>query len=214
MLIVGLTGGIGSGKSKVASLLADYGIRTIDSDQLARRAVEPGTEASRQILSRFGASVFSRDGSLDRQKMAEVAFADPRALEDLNKITHPAVASLMAQELAEFSQLDAERGKDQIVILEIPLLTKSTKTKYLINLVVVVDSDDEVRLERLVTKRKMNVLDARARMASQISRGERLELADYVIENNTSEQDLQREVEKCYTWLESQLELNSPKVSG
>jgi dephospho-CoA kinase len=204
MYISGLTGGIGSGKSLVSSIFSSLGANCIDCDVLARKAVEPGTQACKEILSRFGASVFSADGSLDRQKMAQIAFNDSQALSDLNEITHPAVGNLMAQELAKIGELETTSQRSQIVILEIPLLTSSTKQKYLLDSVIVVDADEETRFSRLVNSRKMDVLDVRARMAAQISRDDRLALSDYVIDNSSDEEHLKLEVDKCWAWLKSQ----------
>ena len=201
LFIVGLTGGIGSGKSTVCSLLAQKGAEIIDADQLARDAVEPGTQANQSIRERFGIQALSPDGTLDRQKVASIVFHDPSALADLNAITHPAVAKLMATKLGAIAGREAESDDNTIVVLDIPLLTQATRQKYPMQVVIVVDCPDEVRLSRLVTQRKMDVLDARARMASQIGRTDRLKLADFVVENGSSRGELDEEVDRLWKWL-------------
>ena len=203
MLIVGLTGGIGSGKSEVARLLVSHGAEVIDADLMARQAVEPGTEAHQAIVKRFGVKVLGAGGVLDRQKMADLAFHDPEALSDLNAITHPAVGALMAARMAEIAASEVPGGQEPVVVLEIPLLTASTRQRYPMEGVIVVDAPDEERLSRLVTSRKMNMLDARARMAAQIGREERLALADFVVDNSGDRAALAAEVERAWKWIGS-----------
>jgi dephospho-CoA kinase len=207
VIVVGLTGGIGSGKSAVAELLAAKGAEVIDADQLAREAVEPGTEALAAIVRRFGPGVLGEGGRLDREKMAAIAFSDPEALGDLNKITHPAVGALMLQRLATIEAKESEPSNPKVVVLEIPLLNRSIRARYPIDAVLVVDAPDEVRFQRLVTSRAMNPLDARQRMASQMPREERLELADYLIDNSGDRSALEQAVEEAWEWI---LELEKP----
>ena len=202
-MIIGLTGGIGSGKSSVAERLAERGAIILDADLMARQAVEPGTDAHKAIVERFGIKILAPDGSLDRQKVADIAFSDPTALTDLNAITHPAVGAMMAEAISVIDCAEQQGGDERIVVLDIPLLTASTRQRYPMEGVIVVDCSEELRTERLVTQRKMNVLDARARMAAQIKSDERLKLADIVVDNSGTLEDLDLEVEKVWKWAQS-----------
>lgn len=185
--MVGLTGGIGSGKSTVAALLAERGAVVIDADQLARDVVAAGTPGHRAVLDRFGPRVEAGDGSLDRKALAGVVFDDPEALADLNAIVHPAVRTAIAERLAELE------GTDAVVVLEIPLLVESGRS-YGASTVVVVDCREDVALRRLAEGRGMDEEDARRRMAAQVSRAERVAVADIVIDNSGSLADLERQV--------------------
>ena len=189
MLVVGLTGGIGSGKSTVAAMLATKGAVVVDADRLAREVVAPGTPGLAQILTRFGPSVVADDGSLDRPALAEVVFEDPAALADLNAIVHPAVRAAIEERLVEL------RGSGSgVVVLEIPLLVESGRT-YGASALIVVDCPPEVALRRLVEGRGMGEADAHRRMAAQISRADRLAAADIVIDNSGPMEALADEVD-------------------
>lgn len=201
MLVVGLTGGIGAGKSSACALLAGRGAVVVDADLLAREAVEPGTAAHAAIVERFGASVLAQDGTLDRQKVADVVFHDPEALSDLNAITHPAVGALMAERMAAVHASEEADGAERVVVLDIPLLSRATRERYPMAGVIVVDAPDDARLTRLVSSRSMDVLDARARMAAQSGREERLALADFVIDNSGDRDHLSREVARAWEWI-------------
>jgi dephospho-CoA kinase len=194
VLVVGLTGGIGSGKSTVARLLADKGAVVIDADRLAREVVEPGTEAYRRVVERFGPGVVAPDGTLDRPALARIVFADPEARRDLERITHPAIGARMAERMAELS------GTDAVVVLDVPLLVESGRTD--VAGVIVVDCPEEVAVERLVAQRGMDPVDARRRMAAQASREERLARADFVIDNSGSPEELRAQVERAWAWIE------------
>lgn len=175
MLKVGLTGGIGSGKSSVSALLAAHGAVVIDYDVLAREAVEPGSPALEAIAERFGAGVIAADGRLDRPALGALVFADAEALADLNGITHPAIGRL-----AVARQADA--GPDAIVVHDNPLLVEMGAAKHC-DVVIVVDVPEDVQVERLVSLRGMSEGDARARIAAQASRAQRTGAADLVIDN-------------------------------
>jgi dephospho-CoA kinase len=194
MVVVGLTGGIGSGKSTVAGLLADRGAVVIDADRLARDAVAVGTAGHRAVVDRFGASVVAGDGSLDRRALAGVVFDDPSALADLNGIVHPPVRAAIADRLAELE------GTDAVVVLEIPLLIESGLS-YGASQVVVVDCPEDVAVRRLAEGRGMDPADARRRIAAQASREERRAAADVVIDNGGSLDDLRRQVEELWARL-------------
>lgn len=192
MLVVGLTGGIGSGKSTVAALLASKGAVVIDADRLARDAVAPGTPGLAEVVARFGPEVLAGDGALDRQALARVVFGDPAALADLNAIVHPAVRAAIDQRLVELRASDPA-----VVVLEIPLLIESGRT-YGATAVIVVDCPPDVALRRLVEGRGMDEADARRRMAAQISRVDRLAAADIVIDNSGPVEALEAEVDRAW----------------
>jgi dephospho-CoA kinase len=193
MLTVGLTGGIGSGKSTVSGLLAKRGAVVIDADLIAREVVEPGQPALEALVERFGPSILTAAGDLDRPALAAVAFLDEAARLDLNRIVHPAVGALMAQRLAEAVAKGAG-----VVVLDIPLLAEGGRDRYDIAGVVVVDAPPEVALARLVGQRGMSEADALARIRSQASREERLAIADVVIDNQGGLADLEEEVERAW----------------
>ena len=184
VLAVGLTGGIGSGKSSVAELLVNHGAVLIDADRIAREVVEPGGAAYGPLVERFGPAVVAADGTIDRPALAAVAFAEPAALADLNAITHPAIAVVMAERRA------AVEGTDDVVVLDIPLLAPAHRDVLSLDVVVVVDCDPSVALERLVSQRGMGRADAEARMEAQVSREERLAGADLVVDNSGTRDEL------------------------
>lgn len=175
MLRVGLTGGIGAGKSEVSRLLASLGAVIVDADLIAREVVEPGTPGLAAVVAEFGAGVLRPDGSLDRPALGRVVFSDPDRLAALNAIVHP----LVRQRSAE---LEAAAGPSDVVVQDVPLLAENGLAP-LYDLVVVVDAPDEVRLDRLVRLRGMTEDEARARMAAQADRAQRLAVADVVIDN-------------------------------
>ena len=175
MLRVGLTGGIGSGKSTVSAMLSARGAVVIDYDLLAREVVDPGSPAMRAIAERFGDDVVAADGTLDRPALGALVFADPDALNDLNGITHPAIGALAAAR-------EESAGPDAIVVHDNPLLIEMGAAKRC-DVVLVVDVPEDVQIERLVTIRGMSETDARARLSAQASREERTGAADLLIDN-------------------------------
>jgi dephospho-CoA kinase len=194
MVVVGLTGGIGSGKSTVASMLAERGAVVVDADRLAREAVAVGTPGHRAVAERFGPAVVAGDGSLDRAALAGVVFDDPAALADLNAIVHPPVRAAIASRVAELE------GGASVVVLEIPLLVESGRS-YGESQVIVVDCPEDVAVARLVEHRGMDAVDARRRIAAQVSRADRLARADVVIENSGSLDDLRHQVDAVWSRL-------------
>lgn len=200
MLVVGLTGGIGSGKSTVAALLAGRGAATIDADALARAAVEPDGPAYRAVVDRFGIGVVGEGGHLDRGALARVVFADAAARSDLEGIVHPAVRAGVASRIAE---LAAGGDHDRVVVVEIPLLAESPASRAGLASVIVVDCPEDVAVARVVAARGMSEADARARMAAQASREERRALAGFVVDNSGTLDDLRAEVDRCWAWLET-----------
>ncbi len=195
MLAVGLTGGIGSGKSAVADLLVERGAVLIDADQVARDVVAPGGPAYQPLIDRFGPGIVAADGSIDRQALAAVAFADEESRLALNAITHPAIG------LAMIAARDALADTDDIVILAIPLLTAAHRETVRLDEVVVVDCPVEVALQRLLSQRGFDRADAEARIRSQISREERRREADYVVDNSGDRAALRAEVDRLWDWL-------------
>jgi dephospho-CoA kinase len=195
MLAVGLTGGIGSGKSAVAELLVARGAVLIDADQVAREVVAPGGAAYQALIDRFGSGIVAPDGTIDRPALAAVAFADDATRADLNAITHPAIG------VAMIKARDALEDTDDIVVLAIPLLTAQHRDTVKLRLVVVVDCPTDIALERLLTQRGMDRADAEARIAAQISREERIKEADYVLDNSGDRTQLQVEVSTLWAWL-------------
>ncbi|MHB1593505.1 MAG: dephospho-CoA kinase [Streptosporangiaceae bacterium] len=192
MLRVGLTGGIGSGKSEVASRLAARGALLIDADAVAREVVAPGTPGLAAIVAAFGDRVLA-DGELDRQRLGEIVFADAGQRERLNAIVHPLVHDRMAE-------LDRQAGPDAIVVHDVPLLAENGLAPGY-DLVLVVDAPDEVRIGRLVHRRGMPEQQARARMAAQASRQDRLAIADLVIDNSGPLAALDGEVDRVWAEL-------------
>ena len=189
--MVGLTGGIGSGKSTVAAMLAERGAVVVDADRLAREAVAVGTDGYRAVVERFGPDVVAGAGGLDRKALAGVVFEDPGALADLNAIVHPPVRAAIAERVASLE------GTDAVVVLEIPLLVESGRS-YGASQVIVVDCPEDVAVGRLVESRGMDAADARRRIAAQVSRADRLAAADVVIDNSGSVADLGRQVDALW----------------
>jgi dephospho-CoA kinase len=195
MLRVGLSGGIGSGKSTVARALARRGAIVIDSDAIAREVVEPGRPGLAAVVERFGPGVLDAEGRLDRAKLAGLVFDDVGALADLNAIVHPLVA-------AETVRRIAAAPSDAIVVIDVPLLVEAARSGY--DVVVIVEAAEPLRLERLIS-RGMSPDDARRRMAAQASDAERRKVADVVLDNSRSEADLERQIDALWAQLSASL---------
>ncbi|MGW1683937.1 dephospho-CoA kinase [Streptomyces albidoflavus] len=196
MLIVGLTGGIGAGKSEVSRLLVEHGAHLVDADRIAREVVEPGTPGLAAVVEAFGESVLAADGSLDRPKLGEIVFADPERRAVLNGIVHPLVG-------ARSAELQSQAPQDGVVVHDVPLLTENGLAE-LYDLVIVVDVEPRTQVERLVRSRGMSEEEARARMAAQAGREERLAVADIVIDNEVSLDALRGRVAEVWTELDAQ----------
>ena len=180
MFLVGLTGGFGSGKSTVASLLAQLGLDVISADELAREVCEPGKPAYNEILEAFGKDVTTEDGSLNRNRLGDVVFADPALLGQLNRIVHPRVIDREQELLKQIEESDP----DAVVILDVPLLIE-VERHHLVDFVVVVNAPTEQRFERL--EKQFGGLDRaalEARMKHQIPLEEKVKLADFVVDNS------------------------------
>ncbi|MFD9004301.1 dephospho-CoA kinase [Streptomyces sp. NPDC059582] len=194
MLRVGLTGGIGAGKSEVSRLLVACGAVLIDADRIAREVVAPETPGLAAVVEAFGEDVLTEDGGLDRPKLGSVVFADPQKLAVLNGIVHPLVG-------ARSSELERAAAEESVVVHDVPLLTENGLAP-LYDLVIVVDASPETQLDRLVRLRGMTEADARARMAAQATREKRLEIADVVIDNDVPLAELERRVREVWADLE------------
>lgn len=190
MVLVGLTGGIGSGKSTVSRMLAERGATVIDADAITRELQQPGQPVLDAIVERFGRGVLAGDGTLDRQALADVVFSDDEALRDLNAIVHPAVGAEIARRLEEAA------GSDGVVVLDVPLLVESGRDD--MAALIVVDVAPEVAVERLVRDRGMRPDDAWARIRRQASREERLARATTVIDNHGTLADLEARVAEVW----------------
>ena len=197
MLKVGLTGGIGSGKSEVAKRLSARGALVIDADLIAGEVVEPGTAGLARVVATFGDEVVREDGSLNRERLGAIVFSDPDRLAALNAIVHPLVAERVAD-------LQERATGKAIMVYDVPLLAEN-KLASMYDVVIVVDADDQTRLERLAKYRNMSEEDAKARMAAQATREDRLAIADLVIPNDGSIEDLDAHVDKIWTNLAHRL---------
>jgi dephospho-CoA kinase len=195
MLRVGLTGGIGAGKSEVSRRLADRGAIIIDADAIAREVVAPGTPGLAAVAAEFGAGVLLPDGALDRERLGEIVFADPARLAALNGIVHPLVGRRMAE-------LEGSAAPDSVVVHDVPLIAENNLAAGY-DVVIVVDAAPQLQLDRLTKQRGMKDEQARARMAAQSSRERRLAIADLVIDNSGSLADLDRRVGEVWDKLRS-----------
>lgn len=187
---IGLTGGIGSGKSTVAKLLAEHGYVVVDADKIAREIMEPGSPVLDDVAAAFGDDLINEDGSLDRGELARKAFVDKQSTEKLNSITHPAIRSESERRFAA-----AEAAGEPAVVYDMPLLVELGMQRDM-DLTVVVDVDAEERVRRLTDSRGLDEADARARIAQQIDADTRNAAADVIIDNNGAEADLKPQVER------------------
>src|SRR5258705_4176573 len=196
MILIGLTGNIASGKSEVARMLADRGATIIDADVLAREAVRPETQALRDIVKRWGKDVLQQDGSLDREALRQIVFADQYELDALNRIVHPGVTRMRDREVARAK----ERG-DPIVVCVIPLLFERNLVDEF-DAIVLVDAPRPVRLERLVNNRGLEETEAMNMIAAQMPAELKRARADHCIDNNGSLDDLERDVDALWSSLQ------------
>lgn len=193
MLKVGLTGGIGAGKSEVSRLLDEHGAFIVDADKIAREVVEPGTPGLAAVVDEFGAEILTPEGALDRARLGEVVFADADRLAALNAIVHP----LVGERSAELERQAEEADSSGVVVHDVPLLTENGLGP-LYELVLVVDASPKTQLDRLVRLRGMTEGEAASRMAAQATREERLALADVVIDNDGPLEELEARVREVW----------------
>ena len=194
MLLIGLTGGIGSGKSSVSARLGGHGAVVVDADTIVREVQAPGGLVFNAMVARFGPEIVADDGTLNRQAVADLVFTDSAALADLNAIVHPAVAEEIAR------RLEIAATTDQVVILDVPLLVESGRDD--LDRLIVVDVDPDLAVARLVAHRGFREDDARARIARQASREDRLARADLVIDNSGTMAELYLAVDAAWAWIE------------
>ena len=192
MLLVGLTGGIGSGKSTVAELLAERGAVVIDADDLARRAVAPGTSGFDRVVETFGRDILGPDGGIDRATLADVVFADPSRLRELEAIIHPEVARLLVESVEPY------RDTDDVIVYAVPLLAERGMAEGF-DVVVVVVADVDRRIERLMRDRGMTAEEVRARVAAQLTDEERARVADVLLDNDGEPERLIPQVNRLWT---------------
>jgi dephospho-CoA kinase len=195
MRLVGLTGGIGSGKSTVSAKLAEKGAVIIDADAITREVQQPGSPVIAELVSAFGESIVDSQGALIRPALAEIVFKDPEALKRLNGIVHPAVGREMNRRMIE------QRSTSNVVVLDIPLLTENPREG--LQGRIVVDVPVELQIERLVRFRGFDEADARARIARQATREQRLAAADFVVDNSGGLDDLDPQIDQLWRWLNS-----------
>ena len=193
MILIGLTGGIGSGKSEVARLLTARGAELIDADQIVRELQQPGAEVYTKMVAIFGNEVVAQDQTLDRAAIATKVFSDATLLKTLNELVHPIVRRVMNERVESF------RGTSKVVVLDIPLLVENPREG--LDGVLVVDLDVELAIERLVEQRNMKIDDARARVAKQATRQQRLAIADHVIDNSGDRDQLVKKVDVAWSWI-------------
>ena len=193
MILVGLTGGIGSGKSTVSAALAERGALIVDADAIAREVQAPGSPVLAKLAERFGSDVLQADGALDRPALASIVFSDPDALKDLNAIVHPAIGAETNRRVL------AARDTDRVVVLDIPLLTENPRPG--LQGIVVVDVPEDTQVERLVRFRGFDEADARARIAKQATREQRLATASFVVDNSGDLDALAPQLDALWQWL-------------
>jgi dephospho-CoA kinase len=195
MLLVGLTGGIGSGKSTVSAGWAERGAAVVDADLISREIMEPGGLAFDPVVKRFGEEIVADDGRIARPALAAIVFNDPAALADLNSLTHPAIAELISQ------RVESAGRTHPVVVVDIALL-HIISDRFDFGAVVVVDVPEDVAVKRLIAFRGFSEEDARARIAAQATREQRRAGADLVIDNGGDRESLEAEIEKSWIWLE------------
>ena len=195
MILIGLTGGIGSGKSEVARRLTERGAEIIDADLIVRELQQPGAEIYEKMIELFGSEVVAADQSLDRTAIAKKVFTDESLLKTLNQLVHPVVKRVMNERVESF------RDTEKVVILDIPLLVENPREG--LDGVLVVDLDAEIAVKRLVEQRNMSAEDARARIAKQATREQRLAIANHVIDNSGDRNALSQKIEIAWSWIKS-----------
>ena len=195
MILIGLTGGIGCGKSEVSQLLEKRGAVIVDADLIVRELQQPGAEIFRRMVEMFGDKVVAADGSLDRTAVANEVFKDTEILGKLNLLIHPVVRRVMNERVENY------RGTDKVVVLDIPLLVENPREG--LDGILVVDLDPQIAIERIVDQRKMSIDDAKARVSRQSSREQRLAIANHVIDNSGDRDALAKQVEAAWSWISS-----------
>tara|TARA_Y100001970_G_scaffold215686_1_gene263939 strand:+ start:1421 stop:2068 length:648 start_codon:yes stop_codon:yes gene_type:complete len=201
MIVIGLTGGIGSGKSTVSDRFVDLGAVLVDADQIVRELQEPGANVHADMVEYFGTSILNEDASLNRQAVADRVFSDKEALHELNNIVHPPVNREIRRRIREHTDTD------HLLVLDIPLLIEGILAggppRYIVSGILVVDTRPEIAIQRLVEYRGFSEEDARSRIAAQVPPEKRLELADFVIDNSVTLDELNSQIESAFKWARS-----------
>ena len=195
MILIGLTGGIGCGKSEVSRLLEKRGAVIVDADLIVRELQQPGGEIFLRMVEMFGEKVVSTDGSLNRAAVANEVFKDADLLKKLNFLIHPVVRRVMNE------RVESHRATNSVVILDIPLLVENPREG--LDGVLVVDLDPQTAIERIVSQRNMSIDDAIARVSAQSTREERLAIADHVVDNSGDRDALAIQVDVAWSWITS-----------
>ncbi|HJM22689.1 MAG TPA: dephospho-CoA kinase [Acidimicrobiales bacterium] len=198
MIVIGLTGGIGSGKSTVSDCFVERHAILIDADVIVREMQAPGQVVHAEMVAHFGDTILNIDESLDRQAIAEIVFSDKGALRQLNRIVHPPVNSEIRRRIRK------EADTDNLLVLDIPLLVEGIiaggPPRYIVSGILVVDTPTEIAVDRLVAQRGFTEDDARSRIAAQVAREKRLEVADFVIDNSVNLDGLDKQIDRAYEW--------------
>lgn len=198
MIVIGLTGGIGSGKSTVSDSFVNRGAILIDADQIVRELQQPGAFVHSEMVKHFGDGILNADETLNRQAVAELVFNDKDYLRQLNEIVHPPVNREIRRRIRE------QADTDNLLVLDIPLLVEGMLAggppRYIVSGILVVDTPPELAVQRLVEHRGFVEADARARIQAQVSREKRLELADFVVDNSVALTDLESQVDLAFNW--------------
>jgi dephospho-CoA kinase len=195
MILIGLTGGIGCGKSEVSRLLEKRGAVIVDADLIVRELQQPGGEIFLRMVEMFGNKVVATDGSLNRAAVANEVFKDADLLKKLNSLIHPVVRRVMNE------RVEGHRATNKIVILDIPLLVENPREG--LDGVLVVDLDPQIAIERIVSQRNMSIDDAKSRVAAQSTREQRLAIADHVVDNSGDREALAIQVDAAWSWITS-----------
>ena len=193
MILIGLTGGIGCGKSEVSRLLENRGAVIVDADLIVRELQQPGAEIFLSMVEMFGDKVVAADGSLNRAAVANEVFKDAETLGKLNLLIHPVVRRVMNE------RVESYRNTDEVVVLDIPLLVENPREG--LDGILVVDLDPQIAIDRIVDQRKMSIDDAKARVSRQSSREQRLAIANHVIDNSGDRDALAKQVELAWSWI-------------
>ena len=195
MILIGLTGGIGCGKSEVSRLLGERGAVIVDADLIVRELQQPGAEIFLRMVEMFGNKVVATDGSLNRAAVANEVFKDADLLKKLNTLIHPVVRRVMNE------RVESHRATDKIVVLDIPLLVENPREG--LDGVLVVDLDPQIAIERIVSQRNMTIDDAKSRISAQSTREQRLAIADHVVDNSGDREALAIQVDAAWSWITS-----------